>query len=127
MLGPRNNGKFIIVHRLIAPFDMNKSISTSILIRHYIICVHIYIYIGVVTSEPLVAIKMMMWPLFLGVFLVEVEIWGLFTLMPFSILPNFVKLLKKWLYLVCCQILINYIKNPAKILVTMLKFWYIFF
>jgi hypothetical protein len=46
---------------------------------------------------------------------------GMFTLMPFSTLPNFSKIVKKVVTFSLLSNFDNYIRNPAKILVTMLK------
>ncbi len=48
---------------------------------------------------------------------------GLFTLMPFSTLPNFGKVAKKVVTFSLLPNFDNYIRNPAKILAIMPKFW----
>jgi hypothetical protein len=47
---------------------------------------------------------------------------GLFTLMPFLTFPNFDKVVKKNTFSLLSNFG-NYIRNPAKILATMPKFW----
>ena len=55
------------------------------------------------------------------------EMKGLFTLMQFSTLPNFSKVAKKMAIFSLLSNFGNYIRNPAKILITMPKFGKVFF
>ena len=51
---------------------------------------------------------------------------GLFTLMPFSALPNFGKVAKKVATFSLLPNLGNYIRNPVKILAILPKFWQLY-